>query len=294
MPTDDPYGRVPPARGPKPPCRASPGPRRRRAQGAKQRRERAAEVLIELAALWFPHPQGGGATYSAVVEPLFAHLGWARLEAIANAVHPLPWSILRPLAAFPAWVHEADRVSSPPTNAPEHAVRRIQQLPDEVRRWRCLHSQINEAMATLIPITERAWAEAAPGETPDGFGAGGYLDELQASLGCAMRIAQDRMNALEHWIVGTRPARLTGSGKSEGKAQNLARLRAVTIKLAQAINRALPTSRRDRRVVHGALRVPVLRRTIAIVHTIYGVLFAEAELRDAILKSARNRPEPPK
>ena len=253
------------------------------ARTIRRRNQQQGEAARELGKLWCsPY----GPTAGEAMLEYTRNLGWDRMGEVYDAVHPLPWSVLRPLAALRAWAVWPGGVSSPLTTWPSDAEKRIRQLPGELERWRRLDRLLGRAWGTFYDIFQRAATMAEPGK-PDRF-----LGEIGDALEIAQKTTAERLFHLEDWAAGTRLGRLTGSGKSDGKAQNLVRLRTVTIELARRINRAIPRRRSDGRVLHGVLRVRVIRRTISIITAVYGVVFSEAEMKDMLHKSLKERQKP--
>jgi hypothetical protein len=92
------------------------------------------EAVRALSRLW-ACPYTPGSVGEAMME-YTRNLGWDRMGAIYDAVHPLPWSILQPLAAMPAWAIWPGGVSTPLTDDPSESEHRIRQLPEDLDRWR--------------------------------------------------------------------------------------------------------------------------------------------------------------
>jgi hypothetical protein len=247
--------------------------------GARQGRRRGArpqETAQQLAKLW-ALPQDADDAAAAYMRDL----GAERLLAISEAVRPLPWSILKPLGALPAWPIERGAVSTPLTMAPDEAETRIRHLPEELARWRRMNACLGEVWATAYGLFQERADAGWRGAKAELF----LTDDLLDHLEIVRKVVMERLAYLESWAAGTRPGRLTGQGKADGKAQNLVLVRHVAVELAVRISRALtPASRGDRRLLHGVLRAAVRQRMTALMHLIYGVTFSETEARDMLRK----------
>ena len=233
----------------------------------------------ELAKLWGPY----GMSPAQVMLEYTRNLGWDRMSDIYEAVHPLPWSVLRPLASLPGWTIWPESVSAPLTHSPFDAAKQIRQLPEDLERWRRLDAALGEAWDIFYGIWQRRCDDVSPGR-PEAF-----LHDLGDGLETVRKTTMARRASLEEWAAGTQPGRLTGDGKSDGKAQNWARLRAVAIELALRINRAIPRARSDRRLLHGVLRTSVRQRMTTIIKCVYGVPFSDVEARDLLRKYVKER-----
>jgi hypothetical protein len=247
--------------------------------GARPRRRRGAqpqETARQLATLW-ALPQDAEDAVAAYTRDL----GAERLAAIYEAVRPLPWSVLKPLGALPAWPIWRGAVSAPLTMAPEEAEARIRHLPEELAQWRRMNACLGEAWSLAYTCFQQRADAGWRGAKAELF----LTDDLLDHLEIARKVVMERTAYLEAWAAGTRPGRLTGQGKADGKAQNLTLLRQVAVELAVRISRALtPASRGDGRLLHGVLRAEVRRRMTALIRLIYGVTFSETEARDMLRK----------
>jgi len=240
----------------------------------QQRLQQQEEAGRQLAKLWCSAYEPKSP--SEILNAYFLSPGRDRLGAVYDAVHPLPWSVLRPLQALPAWTPWPGSVEAPVMVESDDAAQRIRQLPEEIERWRTLHRHLAAASAVFYDLFQRARDAAEPMGEPDRF-----LCELGDDI-------------LTELTAGTRPSRLTGVGKSDGKAQNLVRLRVVALQLALRINRAMPQSRTDGRLMHGVLRTRVRRKMLAIIHAVYGVTFTDSEAKDMIHKHVKENTKLPK